>query len=118
MDTIPQSPEKASPPVCKKCGAEIPPGKLACDCFLVNADREIKQRALDAFKNEKAALYLCTGRGHHILPVSQHSLSLCGKYRAKNKPDSTALWTNISDLDQLLPTACPRCADIVKDLLR
>lgn len=44
METIPQSPEKASPLICKKCGAEVPPGKLACDCFRADADQEIKQR--------------------------------------------------------------------------
>ena len=118
MDTIPQSPEKASPLICKKCGAEIPLNKLACDCFLVNADLEIRQRALDGFKSTRAALYLCAGNGRHILPVSRHSLSLCGKYRAKGKPDSTALWKRTEGLELMLPTACPQCADIVKDLLR
>ena len=119
MDTIPQPPEKASPPFCKKCGAEIPPGKLACDCFKVEADRETRERALDSFKAGRGPLYLASASSEpvrrHLLPRADRCFSLCGNQFYKGKPETQQIWkATYPDLNLIQPHACPHCIEAVK----
>jgi hypothetical protein len=72
--------------MCSKCGAEIPPGKLACDCFQAEADNETERYALERFK-QGGVLYLRTKNGTgHLLPAAKYCLTLCRSERVK-KPD-------------------------------
>jgi hypothetical protein len=119
MDTLPQSQEKASPPFCKKCGAEIPDGKIACECFRVEADRETKTRALEAFKSGHGCLYLASAstkpERRHLLPRKGQCVSLCGKQFHKGHPETTAIWKNpVLTLDDIQPHACPDCIEAAK----
>ena len=119
MDTIPQSPEKASPLICKKCGAEVPPGKLVCDCFRIDADRETKQRALENFISGRGCLYLASAstqpQRRHLLPRSGQCASLCGEQFYKGKPEITAIWwAHFPDLNSIQPHACPHCIEAAK----
>lgn len=73
--------------VCGKCGAEIPPGKLACDCFQVEADNEVEKRALERFQ-KGGTLWTWSKKGRvHLLPSVEYCLTLCRKERIK-KPTS------------------------------
>ena len=78
--------------VCPKCHCEIPPGKIACDCFLVKMDAELKDRALAAFVSGQGFLYFTSSptSGYHVLPASRDCLCLCRKKRYYN-PETLAI---------------------------
>jgi hypothetical protein len=119
MNTLPQFTEKASPLICKKCGAEIPDNKIACDCFRVEADRETRTRALEAFKSGHGCLYLVSASTQparrHLLPRKGQCVSLCGKQFYKANPETQVIWkTQFPDLRLIKPHACPLCIEVAK----
>jgi hypothetical protein len=67
---------------CTKCGAEVPEGKIACQCFLVAVDDEIEALALKNFA-AGARLFLTSSpsSGYHLMPNQRDCLSLCRKKR-------------------------------------
>lgn len=78
--------------ICPKCGAEIPPGKLVCPCFQVEADNETERYALQRFKLG-GTLYLRTKNGiGHLVPARTYCLSLCRNERIK-KPEVRIFFT-------------------------
>jgi hypothetical protein len=83
-----------TPMVCPKCGAKIPEGKIACDCFRAAFDNEVEAKALGRFASHDVPLYLmraATG-GHHILPIDGNCLSLCRKKRHQH-PETRKLYS-------------------------
>jgi hypothetical protein len=71
---------------CPKCGAEVPEGKIACQCFLVAVDNEIETRALKNFAEgppHTSRLYLTSSpsSGYHLMPMPRDCLTLCRKKR-------------------------------------
>ena len=54
--------------ICQRCHKEVPPGKLACECFKFHADEETRLQALVNFKEGRAPLYLTNANnGRHLL---------------------------------------------------
>jgi len=103
---------------CPSCHAEVPPGQLVCDCFQVNADKEVQERALAAFIQRGQLLYRTSAltSGHHLLPARKNCLSLCHKKRfhfAKTSPIVK---------DQFLHAKpdefCKACAEVVNAAIR
>ena len=117
MTNIPQSPEDASPPplICKKCGAEVPPGKIVCDCFRIDASRETRQRKLEFFFSGRGFLYLATASTiqarRHILPTQTNTLALCELQNYNGKPETRTITPadNLKDLQ-----ACDKCVWVLE----
>jgi hypothetical protein len=71
---------------CPKCGNDVPPGKLVCDCFQAEADNETERHALQGFK-QGGTLFLRNKNGvAHLVPARKYCLTLCRGERIK-KPE-------------------------------
>lgn len=103
---------------CEKCGSEVPPNKLICDCFQVSMDQEIESRGLHLFV-QGGPLYLTeTQTDRHLLPrrLSKGILTLCHKKRYKTHTDNLHPITRL-DFEKLqqkdVELMCPACIDVV-----
>ena len=112
---LPRAPEKTMK--CPKCGTEVPPGKLVCDCFQAEADNETERYALERFRNG-GVLYLRNKNGvAHLLPAVKFCLTLCRNERIK-KPE-TRIFMGIDLKGPLGQGLCELCrrkaAEALKD---
>jgi hypothetical protein len=82
--------------ICSRCHAEIPPGKLACDCFQVEADNEVEKRALDRLQKGGTLWSWSKAGTLHLLPSVKFCLTLCRQHRVK-QPTSVRVF-HLSDL--------------------
>jgi hypothetical protein len=80
-----------NPLICKKCGAEVPPGLLVCTCFQADLDNELEERALTAFQTTGRPLYL-TVRSRHIMPSERNAITLCRQKRYQH-PETRTIGT-------------------------
>jgi len=69
--------------MCSKCGAEVPEGKLICDCFQADADNETEKRALEKFALGSILYVRTKGSTLHLLPLEKFCLTLCRNERVK-----------------------------------
>jgi len=98
---------------CPSCHAEVPPGQLVCDCFKVNADKEVQERALAAFIADRSYLFRTSAltSGHHLLPTGRNALSLCGKKRFQRAEVSSI--AKYAFLHAKPDEFCKACAEVV-----
>jgi hypothetical protein len=103
---------------CPSCHAEVPPGQLVCNCFQVNADNEVQERALAGFLNDSVLwVTRAATSGRHILPASKTALSLCHKKRFQRADTSPIDKHRFSPEAQRQPefaqAFCKACAEVV-----
>jgi RNA polymerase subunit RPABC4/transcription elongation factor Spt4 len=96
--------------ICKRCGAIVPPGKLICDCFSVDAENESWRRRLEGFVLRTGTLWMVKTSAaqsqRHLIAADKNAISLCGAKRYKRKPETR----EVNSSDSLLALqVCSQC---------
>lgn len=100
---------------CSKCGAEVPPGKLVCDCFQAEADNELERKAIERFKTG-GALHL-SGSGH-LMPTAGMCLTLCRGKRFKKISSIPFYKADLNSDTPKGPNLCQLCRRKVEEALK
>ena len=61
---------------CARCHRYVPADRIACDCYVLRADREQRSLALSRFLAGEAPLFLRSG---HVYPDRRQCKAMCGQ---------------------------------------
>lgn len=107
---------KEKPPVCPRCGADIPKGKLATLCFdcmeALYLDRTRQRESEALVKEPDPWMHLCRARGdhaRHLVLRCEPEYCYCGS--RTQGPRNKWLRQRLSQLPEL--GVCPSCRDVL-----
>ena len=96
---------------CIRCHRSVPPDRIACDCYVLRADREQRSLALSRFLAGEAPLFLHRG---HVFPDRRQCTSMCGQAVMTGRKDD---WRRVERITGRTFDAgavgCEACRDVV-----
>lgn len=103
--------------ICKHCGAEVPEGKLVCDCFYdyVQGDLELEQRAIEMF--ERGLPLVLTKGGKHLIGRTG-KMVFCGTKRYKTKAPGIDFERIALDNEEQLKRICQKCLAALRSRMK
>jgi hypothetical protein len=104
--------------ICKQCGAEVPEGKLVCDCFSIKANDEIAQRSVEMFEERGWPLVL-TGRtaGGHLISRSGRMV-FCQQKKYRTAPKGVLFTPAALKKSDELKKICQRCLAVLHSCMK
>jgi hypothetical protein len=90
---------------CARCHRDVPADRIACDCYVLRADREQRSMALSRFLAGEAPLFLRRG---HVYPDRRQRTAMCGQAVLTNRKDD---WKGVRVLraDEIGDIGCEEC---------
>lgn len=108
---------KPVPLMCPKCGQEIQPNKLVCDCFQVEFDQERERLALERMRSMPHGFIFLTASRHLIPDRQGRALTLCRKRRFINPSIERIYRQQISERTNSQSAICQKCFDVAAKFL-
>lgn len=97
--------------ICNRCHNPVPSDRIACQCFILTADREAHDLALRRFWAGEAPLFEHSG---HVYPDRKQAISVCGLDAISNRKDDPN-GVRVLRMVDFKPdkVRCEKCRDVV-----